>query len=105
MKRKGTRKEDEKPSSLRVSFINHSAFSSLSYFDRERLSRMKLSILYIKCCVAVLRPNSPTFPKQNELHRWLDSKNHPPLTELILYVQCILYYVHKVKLYISPILR
>ena len=74
--------EEEKPSILRASFINNAELSSLSYYDRERLSRMKLSLLYIKCCIAVLRPNSPTFPKQNELHRWLDSKNHPPLTRI-----------------------
>ena len=82
LKEKEEEKEEEKPSSLRVSFINNKEFSSLSYYDRERLSRMKLSLLYIKCCIAVLRPNSPTFPKQNELHRWLDSKNHPPLTRI-----------------------
>lgn len=82
LKEKEEEKEEEKPSSLRVSFINNKELSCLSYYDRERLSRMKLSLLYIKCCIAVLRPNSPTFPKQNELHRWLDSKNHPPLTRI-----------------------
>eukprot|EP01084_Bolivina_argentea_P036289 67163_1 len=80
--RHSEKEEEEKPSILQRSFMNDSELSSLSYRDRERLSRMKLSLLYIKCCIAVLRPNSPTFPKQNELHRWLDSKNHPPLTRI-----------------------
>ena len=90
IKKPEIKEEEEKPSSLRVSFINNSEFSSLSYYDRERLSRMKLSLLYIKCCIAVLRPNSATFPKQNELHRWLDSKNHPPLTRID--IVCILFF-------------
>jgi len=74
--------EEETRSSLCTSFMNNSEFACFAYSDRQRLSRMKLALLYLKVCIAVLRPNSPTFPKQNELHRWLDSKNHPPLTRI-----------------------
>ena len=51
-------------------------------YAKYKLDQMKRSLSYIKCCINISNENATTFPKQNELHRWLDSHSNAPLSKI-----------------------